>query len=46
MVSEVSREAGTRNGARHVLWARTFGATALDTSLVTRLVESITFTRD
>lgn len=34
------------DGARHVLWARTFGATALDTSLVTRLVESITFTRD
>lgn len=32
-------------GARHVLWARTFGATELDTTLVTRLVESITFTR-
>ena len=32
------------DGARHVLWARTFGATGLDTSLVTRLVESITFT--
>jgi hypothetical protein len=31
-------------GARHVLVARTFGATALDSRLVTRLVESITFT--
>ena len=31
-------------GARHVLLARTFGATRLDTRLVTRLVESVTFT--
>ena len=33
-------------GARHVLLARTFGSTRLDTRLVTRLVESITFTRE
>lgn len=32
------------DGDRHVLWARTFGATRLDSTLVTRLVESITFT--
>jgi hypothetical protein len=31
-------------GARHVLVARTFGDTGLDSRLVTRLVESITFT--
>ena len=34
------------DGARHVLWARTFGATELDTRLVKRLVQSITFIRD
>ena len=32
------------DGARHVLWARTFGATKLDSKLVTRLIESIAFT--
>ena len=32
------------DGARHVLLARTFGATRLDTRLVTQFVESITFT--
>jgi hypothetical protein len=34
------------DGARHVLLARTFGATKLDTRLVTRLVKSITFTHE
>ncbi|WP_299931181.1 hypothetical protein [uncultured Nocardioides sp.] len=33
------------NGARHVLRARTFGATKRDAQLVTQLVKSITFTR-
>jgi len=32
------------DGARHVLLARTFGATKLDTRLANRLVQSVTFT--
>jgi hypothetical protein len=32
------------DGARHVLLARTFGATKLDTQLANRLVQSVTFT--
>ena len=32
------------DGARHILLARTFGATTLDTRLVNQLVQSITFT--
>ena len=34
------------DGTRHVLLARTFGATRLDTRLVNQLVQSITFTYD